>query len=95
MAEVAAVAVGAAGAVRGGEHAAELGLVPRVTDHRAKLTEPMSELAPCTVRTIAHLAPLVAQLGLHCSLVEHIELHFSTGFLPCFSVAALRSTEKN
>jgi len=72
VAEVAAVAVGADDASE--HHAADLGLVARVADHRAELADAVRELALVTVRARASLLPLIAQLRLQHALVVHLEL---------------------
>lgn len=69
---MAAVAVGADDS--GEHHAADLGLVARVSDHGAELGDAVSELAVVTVRARAGLLPLVAQLRLQHPLVVHLEL---------------------
>ena len=72
MAEVAAVAVRAG--VAGENHAADLGLVPRMPDHRTQFSDAVRELAILSVGTLSGLLPLVAQLRLEHPLVVHFEL---------------------
>ncbi|GFY84779.1 zinc finger C-x8-C-x5-C-x3-H type family protein [Actinidia rufa] len=72
MAEVAAVAVRAGVACE--NHAADLGLVPRMPDHRTQLHDAMRKLAVLSVGTLSCLLPLVAQLRLEHPLVVHFEL---------------------
>lgn len=72
VAEVAAVAVRAG--VAGENHAADLGLVPGVPDHRTQLGYPVRELAVVAVGALPGLLPLVAQLCFEHPLVVHVEL---------------------
>lgn len=73
VAEVAAVAVRAV--TTGGEHAAELGLVAGVSDHRPQLLDPVRELAALPVRAPPLIHPLVAQLRLRHPLAVGLHLH--------------------
>ena len=72
VAEVAAVAVGAAGG--GGEQLAREGLVAGVADHRSQLLHAVREPAPPVVGARAAL-PLVAQLRLQGALSVSLQLH--------------------
>lgn len=72
MAEVASVAVWAD--LAGEHHAADLGLVPRVSDDRAELGDAVRELALVAVGARPRLFPLVAQLRLEHALVVHLQL---------------------
>ena len=71
MAEVAEVAVRTR--VAGENHAADLGFVPWIPDHRTQLRDAVCELAIITVRTLARLLPLVAQLHLEHPLVVRLK----------------------
>lgn len=76
--------------VSGEDHAAELGLVARVSDDRAKLADSMCELAMLAVWALPCLLPLVAQFSLEHSLVINVEFH---GFLGLSSVLLLRPAQ--
>jgi len=87
VAEVAAVAVGAAGG--GGEQLAREGLVAGVADHGAQLLHAVREPAPPVVGARAAL-PLVAQLRLQGALSVRLQLHLPVILL--LATCVLRSS---